>query len=61
MVELSCGGEGGIRTLVGGFPDPRNGLAKRVIALWLTGKLLKTQDAVRPALDGLGTIGSVLG
>jgi hypothetical protein len=34
---------------------------KRVIALWLAGKLLKTQDAVRLALDGLGKVGNLLG
>jgi hypothetical protein len=33
----------------------------RVIALWLAGKSLKTKDAVRLALDGLGTVGSLLG
>src|SRR6266513_688525 len=32
---------------------------RRVIALWLAGKLLKTKDAVRLALDGLGTNGSL--
>jgi len=32
-----------------------------MIALWLAGKLLKTRDAVRLALDGLGTVGRVLG
>ena len=35
--------------------------SKRVIALWLASKLLTTKDAVRLALDGLGTVGSVLG
>ena len=37
------------------------GFSKRVIAVWLAGKLLKTKDAVRPALDDLGKVGSVLG
>jgi len=32
-----------------------------VIALWLAGKLLKTKDAVRLTLDGLGTVGRLLG
>jgi hypothetical protein len=31
--------------------------SKRVIAVWLAGKLLKTKDAVRLALDDLGTVG----
>jgi hypothetical protein len=31
-----------------------------VIALWLAGKLLKTKDAVRLPLDGLGTVGSLI-
>ena len=31
-IGLKDGGEGGIRTLVGGFPDPRNGLAKRAVS-----------------------------
>ena len=35
--------------------------SKRVIALWLAGKLVKTKDAVRLALDGLGTVGRLLG
>ncbi len=35
--------------------------SKRVIALWLAGKLLKTKDAVRLTLDGLGTVGRLLG
>jgi hypothetical protein len=48
-------------SLVGGVPDPRNGLAKRVIALWLASKLLRTIDAVRLALDSLGTVGSASG
>lgn len=30
MIELKYGGEGGIRTLVGGFQDPQNGLANRL-------------------------------
>jgi len=34
--------------------------SRRVIALWLAGKLLKTKDAVRLALDGLGPNGSLL-
>ena len=54
------GGEGGIRTPVGGS-GTQNGLAKRVIALWLAGKSLKTKDTVRLALDGLGTVGRLLG
>jgi len=41
------------------WPPKRFG--KRVIALWLAGKSLKTKDAVRLALDGLGTVGSLLG
>jgi len=32
-----------------------------VIAPWLAGKSLKTKDAVRLALGGLGTVGSLLG
>jgi len=36
-------------------------VSKRVIALWLPSNLLRTKDAVRLALDGLGTVGSVLG
>ena len=36
-------------------------LSRRVIAPWLTGKLLKTKDAVRRAPGGLGTVGSLLG
>jgi hypothetical protein len=32
-----------------------------VIALWLAGKLLQTNDAVRLALEGLGTVGILLG
>jgi hypothetical protein len=36
-------------------------VSKRVIARWLAGKLLKTQDAVRLALDGLDTVGGLLG
>jgi len=35
--------------------------SRAVIALRLAGKFLKTQDAVRLALDGLGTVGRVLG
>ncbi len=35
--------------------------SKRVIVLWLAGKLLKTKDGVRLALDGLGTVGRLLG
>jgi hypothetical protein len=35
--------------------------SKQVIALWLGRKLLKTKDAVRLALDGLGTVGRALG
>jgi hypothetical protein len=35
--------------------------SKRVIALWLGSKLLRTIDAVRLNLGGLGTVGSVLG
>jgi len=46
--------EGGIRTPVGGFSPPNGLVSKRVIALWLAGKLLKTKDAVRLTLDGLG-------
>ena len=36
-------------------------LSKRVIALWLVGKSMKNKDSVRLAMDGLGTVGSVLG
>jgi hypothetical protein len=36
------------------FFGPQNGF-------WLASKLLRTIDAVRLALDGLGTVGSVLG
>jgi hypothetical protein len=53
------GGEGGIRTPVRVFILKR--FSKRVIALWLAGKLLKTKGAVRLALDDLGTVGSLLG
>jgi len=35
--------------------------SRRVIARWLAGKLLKTKDAFRVALDGLGTVGRSLG
>jgi hypothetical protein len=35
--------------------------SKRVIAVRLAGKLLKTKGAVRLALDDLGTVDSVLG
>ena len=35
--------------------------SKRVIAPWLAGKSLKTKDALRLALDGLGTVGRLLG
>ena len=42
------------------FRTPKR-FSKRVIALWLASKLLTTKDAVRLALDGLGTVGSVLG
>ena len=35
--------------------------SKRVIAPWLAGKSLKTKDAVRLDLGGLGTVGRVLG
>jgi hypothetical protein len=35
--------------------------SKRVIALWLACKLLKTRDAARRTLDSLGTVGSLLG
>jgi len=31
------------------------------IALWLAGKSLKTKDVARLALDGLGTVGRLLG
>ena len=41
--------------------QPGQRFSKRVIALWLAGKLLKTKDAVRLALGGLGSLGSVLG
>ena len=34
---------------------------ERMIALWLAGKLMKTKDAVRLTLGGLGTVGSALG
>jgi hypothetical protein len=49
-----------------GFEPPVQVLAvqrfsKRVIALWLAGKSLTTKDGVRLPLDGLGTVGSVLG
>jgi len=60
-LDLAYGGEGGIRTLVGGFLDRQNGLAKRVIALWLVGKSMKNKDSVRLAMGGLGTVGRVLG
>ncbi len=40
---------------------PPKRFSKRVIALWLAGKLLKTKDAVRLTLDGLGTVGRLLG
>jgi hypothetical protein len=33
----------------------------RVIALWLASMLLKTKDAVRLPLGGLGTVGRLLG
>jgi hypothetical protein len=42
-------------------PNMSQRFSKRVIALWLAGKLLKTKDGVRLPLDGLGTVGSVLG
>jgi hypothetical protein len=35
--------------------------SKRVIALRLAGKSLKSKDAARLALDDLGTVGSVFG
>jgi hypothetical protein len=38
-----------------------DGLQGRVDALWLASKLLKTKDAVRLALAGLGTVGRLLG
>lgn len=37
------------------------GFSKRVIALQLAGKLLKTQDTVRLALAGFGTVDRLLG
>jgi hypothetical protein len=55
----NSGGEGGFEPPLGVYSLKR--FSKRVIALWLAGKLLKTKDAVRLALDGLGTVGSVLG
>ena len=50
----------------GGFEPPLEVLApkrfnKRVIALRLAGKLLKTKDAVRLTVDGLGTVDRLLG
>ena len=56
-MDLAYGGEGGIRTLVGGFLDRQNGLAKRVIALWLVGKSMKNKDSVRLARHGWQRIG----
>ena len=52
------GGGGAIRTL-----ETLSSLAifRRVIALWLAGKLLKTKDDVRLTLDGLRTVGGLLG
>jgi len=32
-----------------------------MIALWIAANLLKTKDAVRLALDGLGMVGRLLG
>jgi hypothetical protein len=44
------------------FSVTQQRFSKRVIAHWLAGKLLKTKGgAVRLALDGLGTVGSLLG
>ena len=40
---------------------PPKRFSKRVIALRLVGKSLKTKDTVRLALDGLGTIGKLMG
>lgn len=37
------------------------GFSKRVIALQLAGKLLKTQDTVRLALAGFGTVDRLFG
>jgi hypothetical protein len=42
------------------FRPPKR-FSKRVIALWLAGKFLKTKDGVRLGLGGLGTVGSLLG
>jgi hypothetical protein len=35
--------------------------SRRVIAHWLAGKLLKIKGTVRLTLDGLGTVGGLLG
>ena len=43
-----------------GAPETPSSL-RRMVALWLVSKLLTTMDAVRLALGGLGTEGSVLG
>jgi len=42
-----------------GVCDPR--FSRRVIALWLNAKLLRTNDAVRLALDGLGRLARPVG
>ena len=42
-------------------PKNRAGFSGRVLALWLAGKCLKTKEAVRLDLSGLGTVASVLG
>ena len=42
-------------------PSTLQRLSKRVIALWLAGRLLKTKDGVLLALGRLGMVGSVLG
>jgi hypothetical protein len=52
--------ERGVRTPGTSFSS-YNGLAKRVIAPWLAGKLMKTKVVVLLAQDGFGTVGSLLG
>jgi hypothetical protein len=44
-----------------GVLAPTYGLAKTGDCVWLAGKLMKTEDAVRLALGGLGMFGSLLG
>jgi len=41
--------------------NPYVGFSKRVIAFWLAGELMKTQDVVRLPLGALGRFGSLLG